>query len=425
MESVAVIGSGVSGLVATHLLHPHTEVTLFEAGDRLGGHVNTIEVHEADQTLAIDTGFIVYNERTYPGFSALLRELGVATQPSDMSFSVSSALSGLEYAGTNLNTMLARRTNALRPSFARMVADIPRFNRAARSLLDSDDIATSLADFLHQGRYSSAFVEDYLTPLGAAIWSANPQHFAAFPMASLARFLDQHGLLSLANRPQWRTVVGGAHNYVDAIIEPFRHRVRTGCAVRRVERDENGVLIRSDARPDGERFDRVVLATHADTALALLEKPTAREESILGALRFQHNRATLHRDVRLLPTRRRAWASWNYRRTDVDQQVPVLTYYANRLQNLSSATDYCITLNADDVIDPSTVIASFDYSHPVFDEAAVRAQRRRGEIDGHSNTHFAGAYWGYGFHEDGFKSAEHVAQGLLGSLASGEVVMSR
>lgn len=422
MQRIAIIGSGVSGLVAAHNLHPSAELVVFEADDRVGGHVNTVEVHEAEQTLGIDTGFIVYNERNYPGFATLLDDLGVATKPSDMSFSVSSPVTGLEYRGTNLNTLLARRSNVVRPSFVRMVSDVPRFNRAARALLDHDDITLSLDDFLRRERFSQPFVDDYLIPLGAAIWSANPQEFSAFPVASLARFLDQHGLLSLGHRPPWRTVVGGAQRYVDALTTPIRNQIRTRCAVRVVERDDVGVLVRSDARPEGERFDRAVFATHADTTLALLASPTAEEVAVLGAFRFQRNRATLHTDERLLPKRRRAWASWNYRRTGDDQRVPVLTYYANRLQDLESTTNYCITLNADDAIDPSKVIASFDYTHPTFDEAALRAQRRHGDIDGRLRTHFAGAYWGYGFHEDGVQSALRVVERMS---RADEVVMAR
>ena len=388
MQRIAIIGSGVSGLVAARHLSHRGEVVLFESDNRVGGHANTVEVEEGDRTLGIDTGFIVYNEPNYPGFSALLDDLGVATKPSDMSFSVSSSLTGLEYRGSSLNTLLARRSNILRPSFLRMLADIPRFNRAARSLLDHDDVSLSLDEFLRREVFSRPFVDDYLIPLGAAIWSANPQEFSAFPATSLARFLDQHGLLSLGDRPPWRTVVGGSQRYVEALVSQFSGQIRTSCAVRLVERDESGVVVRSDAQPEGERFDLVVFATHADTALAMLASPSVEESEILGAFRFQRNRATLHSDERLLPSRRRAWASWNYRRTSDEQRVPVLTYYANRLQGLESSTNYCITLNADEVIDPSKVIASFDYAHPTFDEAALRAQRRHTEIDGRLNTHY-------------------------------------
>ena len=416
-ERVAVIGGGVSGLVTAHLLHPHADVTVFEADSTVGGHVNTVEVVDGERTFGIDTGFIVYNERNYPRFTALLDDLGVETQPSDMSFSVSSHKSGLEYAGTNVNTLLARRTNALRPSFVRMLLDVTRFNRAARDLLSRDDLSLTIAQFLDEGRYSRSFIDDYLVPLGASIWSANPQTFTEFPAAPLARFLDQHGLLSLGDRPHWRTVTGGARHYVDALIRPLGERVRTNCPVRHVVRDESGVRVRSGAYPAGERFDRVVFATHADTALALLERPTDDEKVVLGAIKFQFNRATLHTDASLLPRRPRARASWNYLQIGEGSSAPVLTYYANRLQGIVSSTDYCITLNADDAIDPTTVLASFDYTHPVFDEAALRAQRRHHEIDGRHRTHFVGAYWGYGFHEDGAQSAHRVARHILDARA--------
>ena len=398
-------------------------MTVFEANSAVGGHVNTVEVVDGERTFGIDTGFIVYNERNYPRFTALLDDLGVETQPSDMSFSVSSPRTGLEYAGTNFNTLLARRTNALRPSFVRMLLDVTRFNRAARQLLSRDDLSLTIAQFLEDGRYSRSFIDDYLVPLGASIWSANPQTFTEFPAAPLARFLDQHGLLTLGDRPRWRTVTGGARHYVEALVRPLGERVRTDCPVRNVVRHESGVRVHSGAHPEGEHFDRVVFATHADTALALLERPTDDEVDILGVIRFQYNRATLHTDASLLPRRLRARASWNYLQTGESSAAPVLTYYANRLQGLESATDYCITLNADDGIDPSRVLASFDYTHPVFDEAALRAQRRHHEVDGRHHTHFVGAYWGYGFHEDGVQSAYRVARRILGARAGVEAAV--
>ena len=424
-QRIAIVGTGIAGLVAAHRLHLTHDITVFEADNRVGGHANTVVVNEPDQTLHIDTGFIVYNQPNYPHFSALMAQLGVRTQPSEMSFSFSSAISGLEYRGTNINTLLARRSNVLRPSFARMLADIPRFNRAARLLLQSEDISTPLHQFLAEGHYSRSFIDNYLVPLGASIWSANPQRFADFPVAPMARFLDQHGLLSLREQPQWRTISGGSHAYVRALTAPFADRIRINCGVRGIDRDDQGVVIHSAGGPERERFDRVVLATHSNTALSLLRQPTTTEVSVLGALRYQQNRATLHTDARLLPRRPRAWASWNYRQARPDQQVPVLTYYSNRLQDLTSASDYCITLNADEAIDPARVIASFDYWHPVFDSAALQAQRLRHQVDGRLNTHYAGAYWGYGFHEDGVQSAIAATEPLLANLPTRALVPSR
>lgn len=423
-QRIAIVGTGIAGLASAHALHRAHEITVFEALPQVGGHAHTVTVAEADHTLDIDTGFIVYNERNYPGFSALLRSLDVRTQPSEMSFSVSSDVSGLEYRPTNLNSLLARRSNLLRPSFARMLRDIPRFNRAARTLVESDDITTSLDDFLADGNYSRPFIDDYLIPLGASIWSTDPRRFGRFPVAPLARFLDRHGLLSVGGKPEWRTISGGSHEYVRALIRPWRDRIRTGCAVRRIDRDDHGVSIRSAAHPDGERFDHVVLATHADVSLALLGAPTSTEASVLGAFGYQSNRVTLHTDRTLLPRRPRAWASWNYRRVSADQHAPTLTYYANRLQRLESAVHYCITLNADETIDPRRVIASFDYAHPVFDSASLRAQRRHAEIDGHRHTHYAGAYWGYGFHEDALQSAHTATRRLLSRVPESEAAVA-
>ena len=422
-ESIAIIGAGVSGLVSAHLLHPYARITLFESNERVGGHVNTVTIVDGARQFDIDTGFIVYNERNYSNFSSLLSELGVGTQPSEMSFAYSSPATGLEYRGSNLNSLLAKRSNAVRPSFARMVTDIPRFNRDARKLVDDNDLSLTLREFLRRGRYSSSFIHDYLIPLGASIWSADPSTFADFPVAPLVRFFDHHGLLSLRGRPEWRTITGGAQRYVEALVAPLADRVRTNCAVTSIERNDEGVVLHFGDLRESERFDRVVIATHADTALAMIADPSDDERSVLGAFRFQSNRATLHTDARLLPRSSRARASWNYLRLSDDQRVPVLTYYANRLQNLDSEVDYCITLNADHLIDPSRVLRSFDYTHPIFDEAALRAQQRHHEIDGHRRTHFAGAYWNYGFHEDGVQSALRVVRRMPGGPGIRELAL--
>ena len=405
---VAIIGSGVSGLVAAHRLHGNHEVTVFEADSRIGGHVNTVEVVDGETVHAVDTGFIVYNEPNYPEFTRLLRTLGVATQPSDMSFSVSCAQTGLEYRTSNANTLFAQRRNATRPSFLRLLADIPRFNRAARRLLAADDLTTSLADFLLRGRYSRGFVDHYLIPLGASIWSADPVRFAEFPAAALARFFDRHGLLSIGPRPQWRTVSGGSARYVERLVAPFARRIRLAEPVRRIERDDTGVDVFTDNN-GGERFDRVVLATHADQSLRLLARPTPLEEQVLGAITYQPNRATLHTDSRAMPRSRRAWASWNYAHLaghdGPESRQANLTYHANQLQSIISTRALCTTLNDEGAIDPDAIIATFDYAHPVFDAAAMRAQRHHQDLDGTLNTYYCGAYWGWGFHEDGVRSA--------------------
>ena len=414
---IAIVGSGVSGLVCAHLLHPLHEITLFEAEDRLGGHVNTVRVPAGDAPdLAIDTGFIVFNEANYPGFARLLERLGIASQPSDMSFSYSCMQTGLEYRGTDFNTLFAQRRNLVNPGFLRMLVDITRFNRDARRLLQSEDVTTSLDDFLAAGRYSGEFVERYVTPLGSSIWSADPSRFGQFPAAALARFFDRHGLLRLRDRPEWRTVQGGASRYVEALVAPMRDRIRLGAPVHRIARDEDGVSIWAGDGTAGERFDKVIVAAHADEALRMLEAPNALERETLGAFRFQPNRATLHTDVAMLPRNHRAWASWNYQRVAREQHSPTLTYNANSLQSIRSDRVYCTTLNREDDIDPVDVIASFDYAHPVFDAHALRMQSRQTLLNGEEHTYFCGAYWGYGFHEDGVQSALRVTRELGADL---------
>ena len=410
---IAVIGSGVAGLTAAYVLQRRHDVTLFEAESRVGGHVNTVHLAGEDGDVAVDTGFIVFNEPNYPGFSRLLARLGVASQRSDMSFSMSCAATQLEYRGTNLNTVFAQRRNLLRPSFLRLLGDIRRFNRDASELIAQDDLTTTLRDFIATQRYGRSFVEHYLLPLGSSVWSADPVQFLGFPAAALARFLHRHGLLELGRVPEWRTIAGGSDRYVARILDRLAGRVRTSTPVTRIERDADGVRLWAPGH-DGVRFDEVVIAAHADQALGMLADADDREREMLSAFRFQPNRATLHTDRRLLPRNRRAWASWNFRHvTDPGhregRRAATLTYHANRLQSLPATTDYCTTLNQDDAIDESTVIASFDFAHPVFDTAAMLAQRRHAEISGRRHTHFAGAYWGYGFHEDGVQSALRVA----------------
>ncbi len=410
---IAIVGTGVSGLVCAHLLSRRHDVTVFEADSRPGGHAHTVRVDLPDETHEVDTGFLVYNERNYPGLIRLFNRLGVATKPSDMSFSVSDDVSGVEWRGTSLSTLFAQRGNAVRPAFLRMLADVIRFNRTARGLLATDHpTQRSLADLLADGHWSPQFVNWYLIPMGSSIWSADPSTFLDMPAVTFARFFDNHGLLEYGNQPSWRTVVGGSKQYVEAILAPLGRALRLSSPVSKVTRRIDGVELHSEMGP--ERFDHVVLATHSDQALRLLSDPSASEHEVLSAIRYQANRATLHTDERLLPTNRRAWASWNYHRLADQPQVATLTYRLRSLQGIQSAQELLITLNRDDAIRDDRVLARIDYAHPVFDVPAIAAQRRHEELNGGRRTWFCGAYWGYGFHEDGVQSARTVCRRLAG-----------
>jgi predicted NAD/FAD-binding protein len=407
---IAIVGTGISGLVCAHLLHRDHDVTVFEGEPRPGGHTNTVRVELPGETHDVDTGFIVFNERNYPAFTRLLDRLGVASHPSDMSFSMSDERIGLEWCGTSARTLFAQPRNLTRPAFHRMLVDVVRFNRVARRLLDEpDDSDATLADLLSTGRWSRGFVDWYLVPLGSAVWSADPQTFLRFPASTFARFFGNHGLLGLGGRPQWRTVTGGAARYVDAILAPLGDRVRLAAPVEKITRRDAGVELLAAGAPP-ETFDHVIVATHSDQALDVLSDATDTERDVLGAIAYQPNVATLHTDTRLLPRHRRAWASWNYHRVRHATDRAAVTYHLNRLQGLRSNHEICLTLNRPDAIDPQRVLATFRYAHPVFDAAAVRAQRRAAEINGRAGTWFCGAYWGYGFHEDGVQSALRVCE---------------
>ena len=411
---IAIVGSGVSGLVVAHRLHPDHDITLFEADNRLGGHTNTVEVDLPEGPVRVDTGFIVCNERTYPNFLGLLDELGVATQPSEMSFAVSDETTGLEYRASNPASLYAQPRNIVRPRFQRMLVDILRFNRAMQKLIQSDNghRDESLAAFVRRGRYSTMFVEHFLVPFGASIWSADPTTFLEFPVTNYARFVTNHGMTDLRDRPQWRTVTGGSSTYVDALIAPFTDRIRLGAGVHKVVRHptENRVELLTDRGL--ESFDQVVFATHSDQTLKLLADPTVAEREILGAIAYQPNVATLHSDDTLLPRHPKARASWNFHIGAGANRSATLTYWMNRLQSLPTDTPLLVTLNRHDEIDPAKVHQRIEYHHPVFDRAAIAAQQRRPEIQGRHGTFFAGAYWGYGFHEDGVNSALDVVRAV-------------
>jgi predicted NAD/FAD-binding protein len=425
---VAIVGSGISGLAAAHRLRPHAHVTLFEAGDYFGGHTHTVDITlptlQGPKTWGVDTGFLVYNERTYPQLIALLAELGVVTAPSDMSFSVQvpSAVGGqaLEWSGSNLATVFAQKTNLANPRFWGMLTDLLRFNRLCTQLaLDQQDdrLSQPLQAFLDEHRFGAAFRDWYFLPMLGCIWSCPTDQMLQFPVATMIRFCHNHGLLQVSNRPQWYTVVGGARHYVDKIIASLGD-VRLRTPVRRIVRDGAGVTVQTDA--GSERFDHVVLAAHSDQALGLLEQPTAAEQAVLGAIRYQPNRAILHTDTSVLPQRPAAWAAWNYERAADTQQESArvcLHYLLNRLQPLPFEQPVVESLNPVRPIARHKVLAEFEYSHPVFDMAAIAAQKRVPELQGAQRTWYCGAWTGYGFHEDGLKSGLAAADALLAQTA--------
>jgi predicted NAD/FAD-binding protein len=408
---IAVVGAGVSGLVAAHLLAAEHEVHVFEAQPYAGGHTNTVRVDTPHETHWVDTGFIVFNDRNYPRFERLLQRLGVAAQPSDMSFAVTDARGDFEYASTSPNGLFAKRAHLATPWFHRMLADVVRFQREARRLLSSDGEGPSLGHFLEQHRYSRAFVDRLIVPQAAAVWSADPRQMWSFPARFLIEFFDNHGMLGLRDRPKWRTIAGGSHRYVQALVGSWRARLWLSSPVASVARFDDHVEVTPRGRA-AERFDHVVMATHSDQALSLLADASHREHELLGAIPYQPNEAVLHTDARMLPRRRRAWASWNYHLLDEPTGKPTVTYHMNRLQSLRAEREFCVTLNRGEAVDPDKVIRTIPYAHPVFTAAGQAAQARHVEISGQNRTHYCGAYWGWGFHEDGVASAERVARAL-------------
>jgi predicted NAD/FAD-binding protein len=410
---IAIVGTGIAGNVAAWQLHAGHAITVYEAAERIGGHTHTHRVEQAGRCYDVDTGFIVFNDRTYPRFLALLSELGVASQPGSMSFSVRCERTGLEYNGTTLNTLFAQRRNLLRPSFLRMMRDILRFNREAPTLLSEPGGELPLGELLARGRYGAAFVDHYIVPMGAAIWSTDPLSMLRFPARFFVRFLHNHGMLTVNDRPAWRTIRGGSARYVEKLTAPFRDRIRLNTPVERIRRVPGGVILKArDCEP--QRYDAVFLACHSDQALALLADPSVAEREVLGAIPYQRNEAVLHTDVRLLPRRRLAWAAWNYHALAEPGRPVALTYNMNILQQLDAPTPFLVTLNRSDAIDPARVIRTLSYDHPLFTPASVAAQARQRELNGPLRTYYCGAWWRNGFHEDGVVSAlqalEHFRQ---------------
>ncbi len=425
---IAIVGSGISGLAAAHALKDQAAITLFEAGDYFGGHTHTVDVTLPDAsgrpvTRGVDTGFLVYNERTYPQLIALFEQLGVETTASDMSFSVQvpgqRGGRALEWSGSSLATLFAQKRNLFNPRFLGMLADLLRFNALCTRLAEHgsyDELMQPLSEFLARHRLGAAFRDWYFLPMLGCIWSCPTDQMLRFPVATMIRFCHNHGLLQVTNRPRWYTVTGGARHYVDKIVAGLADkRLRT--PVRLIERDAAGVRVITDR--GAERFDQLVLATHSDQALALLRHPSELERELLGAIRYQPNRAVLHTDGSVMPQRRQAWAAWNYERAADEGRESArvcLHYWLNRLQPLPFAQDVLVSLNPVRPIDPAQIIGEYEYAHPVFDLAAIRAQQRLGELQGQRYTWFCGAWSGYGFHEDGLKSGLAVAADLSARL---------
>ncbi|MBW8852577.1 MAG: FAD-dependent oxidoreductase [Xanthomonadales bacterium] len=407
---IAIVGSGIAGLASAWLLSRGHEVVLFEADDRLGGHTHTHDIDLHGRRYAVDTGFIVHNPAHYPLLTALFDELGVASQPTTMSFSVRNEASGLEYNATTLATLFCQRRNLVSPRFWGMLRDLTRFYREAPALLDAPGPGPTLGEYLDAGGYGAAFRDDHLVPMASALWSSPASRILAFPAQYLVRFMANHQMLQVNDRPQWRVVRGGSRTYVRALEARWRVQARVASRVRMLLRDADGVTVFTD---DGaERFDQVVLACHSDQALRLLSDASDTETAILGAIPYQANDTVLHTDARLLPRRRKAWAAWNALVPRDPTDACTVSYCMNLLQGLDAPEPLVVTLNGADAIDPDRVLRRMRYHHPVYSHASVAAQARKAEIQGRRRTWFAGAYWGWGFHEDGMRSAVEVATAL-------------
>ncbi len=413
---IAIIGGGISGLGAAYLLQKDHDVTVFEKENSVGGHTATKTVEHNGRSYDIDTGFIVFNDWTYPNFIKLLDELGVESQDTRMSFSVKSDVRDLEYAGSSLNTLFAQRKNLLSPSYLKMLKDIVRFNKESIEDLEKGRIEgdMTLGEYLAQNNYGELFKSHYLVPMGSAIWSATLSSMEAFPLLFFVRFFKNHGLLSIKNRPQWRVIKGGSKSYLAPLCDSFKDRIRTGVNIQSVTRDEQGVSIQFEGQEgkEPERFDQVIFGCHSDQALAMLGDASDAEQSVLGAMPYQENDVILHTDISLLPNRRLAWSAWNYGLVSATDQNAILTYNMNILQGIESDTTFCVSLNTEETIDPNKILGRYRYAHPVFSLESVAATQRWSEVNGTNKTWFCGAYWANGFHEDGFSSALRVANAL-------------
>ncbi len=412
MKKIAIIGSGISGLTAAYYLNKHVDIRLYEAECRLGGHTATKKIHVQGKDYLIDTGFIVFNDWTYPNFIKLMNEIGVDSQVTDMGFSVFDRDTNFEYAGTNIRTLFVQKRNLFSLSHWKMLRDIVRFNKESISDLDSGLLTPnqSLGDYLKEKDYSNAFIDRYLIPMGSAIWSATQGVMLDFPLEFFIRFFRNHGLLNITNRPQWRVIKGGSFAYIAPLTNSFKDKIKLNSPVTKVIRKETSVSILCNG--EWEEFDEVIMACHSDQALSLLHDATADELAVLGNIAYQNNSVVLHTDTQLLPQRKQTWSSWNYLLQNDKQQPPILTYSMNILQGISSDTEFCVTLNAKEKINKQKILGEYEYSHPIFSAQAMQAQAAWPLINGINRTWFCGAYWFNGFHEDGVNSALRVVDAL-------------
>ena len=412
---IAIIGTGISGMTAAHFLSEDHEVTVFEANDYVGGHTHTVDVSLNGKSYAVDTGFIVFNEKTYPNFVKLMKRLNVGWQNSTMSFSVQCEKTGLEFSPSNLNALFIQRRNLLRPTFYRMLYDVSRFKKDSVALLETDDFNLTLAAFLKDRKYSPAFIQHFIIPMGEAVWSADPVKFNEFPARYFAQFFKNHGFLNVKNQPQWLTIKGRSRQYIQPITQPYADRIRLNCPIASIRRFKDHVEVQPKNEAP-ETFEQVVIATHSDQAISLLADATDAEKNILSVIPYQENQTVLHSDESLLPSKKAAWASWNYHILKEDLGRAAVTYDMNILQRIGAPQELCVSLNLNKAIDPNRIYRKLVYHHPVYNPDSLAARQSHGEISGHNLTHYAGAYWGYGFHEDGVVSALNVCKHFGKSL---------
>jgi predicted NAD/FAD-binding protein len=411
MKHIAIIGSGISGLTAAYLLSKKHQVAVFEKKDKIGGHTATVDIEKAGESFAIDTGFIVFNNKTYPNFLALLSEIGISKQATEMSFSVHNCQTGLEYNGHNLNTLFAQRRNIFRPTFWSLVKEILRFNKLCKKIFERRDYNNgyTLGDFLTHNKFSDFFAEHYILPMGAAIWSSSLSQMEDFEFRFFVRFFYNHGLLNIADRPQWYVIPNGSRSYLTPLCAPFEKNITINADISSITRSHDKVHLHFN-NAETQTFDEVVIACHSNEALALLGDASADETMVLSAMPYSENSVVLHTDKNLLPKREKAWASWNYQLSKDRSKAASVTYNMNILQGIKSEHTFCVTLNQKEDINPSEVLREFTYHHPIFSSESIKAQRQRHLICGINQTHFAGAYWHNGFHEDGVRSAVEVAK---------------